>query len=369
MTSKTNRLRFMDAGRGVAALVVLEHHVMVYFGKRISGSLGSDTTVLASLKAVSGLNGVAVAFFFFLSGWAIWLSLDQVRSSDGRLDWAVFAWHRCRRILPLYWLSLLWSWALFVPLNESADVASSTNLLGNLAFLQTPAVTNGWFTPFAANGPLWSLAFEGWYYAATPIVCIPIFWAGASENVRYLLLMFSSLTVAIIAVAFTRLLFFPLAVYSVMWPVWIAGFTFGASRGDASRVAIVFLMVISCCTASYILHLASGSDSLRALAEGLGIAALTIVFSTLTARPMTEFRFFNLLSRRIVGTLTFFGSGSYALYVLHYPLVRWLAYHHSSGYIAVILLAALVGLTPLCEKRLLRLVKSFRLFRFRAVRI
>src|SRR5271166_2429933 len=196
--NSSKRLRFMDAGRGVAALLVLEHHILVHFGQRIGEALGADSKALQSLQAISALNSAAVAYFFFLSGWAIYLSLDQVRSSDGRMDWVAFCWHRCRRILPLYWLSLLWSWILFVPMKESPDVVNIANLLGNIAFLQTPTVTNGWFTPFAANGPLWSLAFEAWYYAGTPVLCLSFFRVGMSASLRYFLLMSFSLTVAII---------------------------------------------------------------------------------------------------------------------------------------------------------------------------
>jgi peptidoglycan/LPS O-acetylase OafA/YrhL len=40
-------------------------------------------------------------------------------------------------------------------------------LLGNLAFLQTIAVA-----PFGSNGPLWSLAFEFWYYIWFPALVV-----------------------------------------------------------------------------------------------------------------------------------------------------------------------------------------------------
>ena len=80
MNGHEGRVQFMDAGRGIAALLVLEHHIMVYFGERAGDVLGTSTVRV--LQFVSALNGAAVQFFFFLSGWAIYLALDQAR--DGR---------------------------------------------------------------------------------------------------------------------------------------------------------------------------------------------------------------------------------------------------------------------------------------------
>ena len=122
----------MDAGRGVAALLVLEHHTMVYFGDRTKEAFSASTQQV--LEFLSMQNARAVQFFFFLSGWAIYLALDQARSADGRIDWRVFAWHRCRRILPLYWLAILLSLVLFVPARAPENAADLVNLVGNLFF-------------------------------------------------------------------------------------------------------------------------------------------------------------------------------------------------------------------------------------------
>ncbi len=163
----------MDAGRGLAALIVLEHHTMIYFGDRVREVLGPLPVQI--LEFLSSLNSQAVQFFFFISGWAIFLSLGQAKAADGKIDWRVFAWHRCRRILPIYWLALLFSWMIFVPEGVRAVSTSPANLLGNIAFLQTPQLLDGWFVPYAGDGPVWSLAFEAWYYAATPLLCLTAF--------------------------------------------------------------------------------------------------------------------------------------------------------------------------------------------------
>ena len=47
----------MDAGRGVAALLVLEHHCMVYFGERVGEVVQyGDTYRLAYIRGPEGIS-------------------------------------------------------------------------------------------------------------------------------------------------------------------------------------------------------------------------------------------------------------------------------------------------------------------------
>jgi peptidoglycan/LPS O-acetylase OafA/YrhL len=228
----------MDAGRGLAALLVVEHHVMVYFGESVSELFSTFTLQL--LQFLSALNGAAVQFFFFLSGWAIYLALDPARAADATIDWRVFAWHRCRRIIPLYWLALLLAWVLFVPSGWRADTAGPVNLAGNLAFLQTAPSIGGWFVPYAGNGPLWSLAYEAWYYAATPVLCVKVFSNANMKSRGGLIFPVIALAVSIVALAVNQLVFLPLAIYATMWPLWVTGFAFGAAQGRILRKQFYF---------------------------------------------------------------------------------------------------------------------------------
>ncbi len=346
----------MDAGRGIAALLVLEHHVMVYFGDRIGEVLGASTGHV--LQFVSGLNGAAVQFFFFLSGWAIYLALDQVRDSRGAIDWSLFAWHRCRRILPLYWIALFLSWVLFVPAGQPAE-SGLMNLAGNVAFLQTPMVNSrGWFVPYAGNGPLWSLAYEAWYYAATPVLVLAVLSAANLKSMLAPALLLGALVVSIVALAINQLVFFPLAVYGVLWPLWVAGFAFGATQGKLREEGLLLLLAVAACVAIYAAHSLVGSDSLRTLADGLAVVALAILAIMATSRlPNAAGPVATILSRP-VGIFVFLGSGSYALYVLHYPVLRWQAAHGVGGYTVLLSIAVLVVATPFLERVVNRQVRK-----------
>jgi peptidoglycan/LPS O-acetylase OafA/YrhL len=364
MSGHKGRVRFMDAGRGIAALLVLEHHIMVYFGERAGEVLGAST--IHVLQFVSELNGAAVQFFFFLSGWAIYLALDQVRDSRGRIDWRLFAWHRGRRILPLYWIALLLSWALFVPAGQPNE-SSLMNLVGNLAFLQTPLVNSrGWFVPYAGNGPLWSLAYEAWYYAATPILCFAVLSAANLKSMLAPGLVLGALAISIVALAINQLVFFPLAVYAVLWPLWVAGFAFGATRGKLFEEGLLLLLAVSACVAIYVVHALVGSDSLRTLADGLAVVALAILAIMATSRfpdraghaaSSNKVGDVAAILSRPVGIFVFLGSGSYALYVLHYPVLRWQAAYGISGYTVLLSIAVLVVATPFLERRVNRLIR------------
>ena len=355
MNGHEGRVQFMDAGRGIAALLVLEHHIMVYFGERAGDVLGTSTVRV--LQFVSALNGAAVQFFFFLSGWAIYLALDQARDSLGKIDWYVFAWHRGRRILPLYWIALFLSWALFVP-GGPPDEAGPLNLVGNLAFLQTPTVfSRGWFVPYAGNGPLWSLAYEAWYYAATPVLCLAVLSSAKLKSKRAPGLLLGALAVSIVALAINQFVFFPLAVYAVLWPLWVAGFAFGATRGKLAEEGILFLLSGAACVAIYVLHTLIGSDSLRALADGLAVVVLAILAIMITSRFRSKAGYVAAILSRPVGIFVFLGSGSYALYVLHYPMLRWQAAYGVGGYTVLFSIVVLVVATPFLERLVNRLVR------------
>ncbi len=355
MSNLKGRVTFMDAGRGLAALVVVEHHMMVYYGEQTAAAIGLHSLAMKVLLTVSEMNKEAVDFFFFISGWAIYLSLDLARRSDGGINWTVFAWHRCRRILPLYWLALMLSWLIFVPDGLPPLSAQLSNLFGNIFFLQTPAVSNGWFTPFAGNGPLWSLAYEAWYYAATPLLLLP-FFKHPNQKVRVLPLFLAPMAIAFLALPIARLLHIPLAVYATMWPLWVLGFAFGAVQGDRFKERLLLALTLGSLLAIVLFHSVIGSDTLAALGIGLLVVAFAIICVLATRLELPLFS--GILPSCFVQPLVLIGSGSYAIYVLHYPILRWMRGHEMSASMALSVVALLVAAAPMFEQRLQLLVKS-----------
>src|SRR5258708_16278348 len=100
------RIKVLDSCRGLAALIVVFHHLYTRFGYLYPQE--NSMAIHGVLNFISQLNGEAVLFFFILSGFSIRLSLrkglpTRKESLNEYLYW------RFKRILPLYFLSLLFT--------------------------------------------------------------------------------------------------------------------------------------------------------------------------------------------------------------------------------------------------------------------
>lgn len=170
MPTRHGRSPSLDALRaGAAGLVLLSHARSLVF--RDAGPGLSWPAAL--FYGVSGLGHQAVIVFFALSGLVVTTSMLRLAAS-GRWSLPGFAATRLVRL-----------WIVLVPcllggaLVDRIGLALGTQpygipavghpappvdlgigtVLGNLAFLQTITVP-----VLGSNGPLWSLANEGWYY-------------------------------------------------------------------------------------------------------------------------------------------------------------------------------------------------------------
>lgn len=178
------RLQNLDLLRGVAAVAVVAGHLRAFLF--VDFSQTSAPTVLDRLFYLStGLGHQAVVVFFVLSGYLVGGSVLSAHLS-GCYSWKAYAIRRLSRLwvvlLPTLFLTLLLDsigsrWApdpysgslgkLYssgpTP-SEPADLRPST-FAGNAIFLQTIRVGC-----YGTNGPLWSLAYEFWYYLLFPLL-------------------------------------------------------------------------------------------------------------------------------------------------------------------------------------------------------
>ena len=158
--------------------------VTVAFG-HLWGLLIEDYRPTASLLAragyfLAGFAHSAVILFFVLSGY--WIARSVTARAERGWRWDDYMIDRVARLgivlvpalMPgglLDWLGyrvldlpthhgLTGAWVFTQDLSQSLTVRA---LVGNLLFLQHLIVP-----PFGSNGPLWSLAFEFWYYLWFP---------------------------------------------------------------------------------------------------------------------------------------------------------------------------------------------------------
>ena len=86
----------MQAGRGIAALLIVVQHVAYNVGNSPRYWHRQDI-----FRALAG-TALGVEFFFVLSGIVIWMAHHQDFGRPASV--ASFAWKRIRRIYPLYWI-------------------------------------------------------------------------------------------------------------------------------------------------------------------------------------------------------------------------------------------------------------------------
>lgn len=172
---------YMDVLRFVAASVVVLNHardLLLVDAAEAGGRMG---LVAKALYFVSGLGHEAVVAFFVLSGF--WITRAVDRRKDDEIFWRPYLADRLSRLLIVLIPALLLGGALDLwglasgtlhysgaspATSVPADLADRLSIfafLGNLFFLQGLVVPT-----FGSNGPLWSLAYEFWFYLWFPAI-------------------------------------------------------------------------------------------------------------------------------------------------------------------------------------------------------
>jgi len=298
----------MDAGRGIAALVVVIYHVP-----------------LALRGDAFDSGGLAVDFFFALSGFVLaHVYNDQLVS--GRMGLWKFMTARLVRLYPLYLLSLLTLLAILAVLSAlSLPVPwSNTALLGKLpfAFVMLPSPTldpQGYLYPF--NIAAWSILLELAVNLVFAIFCKPL----QNARVRWAILAVSGSLLGVQLILQGEL-------GGSSWDLLPAGLL---------RVCFSFFLGMQI----YACHTSRGEPharlhpgwSLLALAvllaclypaesTWLNLAAIFVVFPVLLWVLSTT----ELPSGRLSTALRELGVMSYAVYMMHGPvLLAWMQFQPS----------------------------------------
>jgi peptidoglycan/LPS O-acetylase OafA/YrhL len=178
----------LDLVRGLAALAVVAGHLRAFmfldFGQ--TADLGSVWRVF---YFVTGLGHQAVIVFFVLSGFLVGGHVIA-ETQSGTWSWETYLFRRLTRLwvvlLPALFLTAFWdqigmtltgselykgglaNYYHSTPApDDSNNIYTLRTFLGNAFFLQTIVVPS-----FGTNGPLWSLAYEFWYYILFPLVAV-----------------------------------------------------------------------------------------------------------------------------------------------------------------------------------------------------
>ena len=317
------RIKILDSLRGIAALIVVFHHIFVYNTSAFEAKLTTYPWLLSVCIFISDLNHLAVLFFFVLSGFAIALATQNIDIGT-KVGLNLYLYRRLRRILPMYWFAILFTIiiGLITGLIFSEPSYAIQNLLGNLLFLQTSShVGEYWFSPYGLNGPLWSLSYEMFFYLFFPLYLrIFSFAFQKRPEHQYLFAVVFSFPLALIAMVLRQWYFVPYLSFLTQFPIWLGGYFLGHLYCKKLKADWVIFVGFISVLLGYLLNLKLHSETILNLVQ----AYLLIVFpgyilygSTRLNQWLQGFgKLLNLFFMQL-------GGGSYAIYLLHYPLILW----------------------------------------------
>lgn len=302
------RLPWIDWLRFSAAAVVLLAHARGYVFESYGNLAGESRSPLVFL--VTRVEHEAVIVFFVLSGFLVGgKGLERLLRGDfRRKDYVI---DRCSRILvPLFPALVLTVICAFV----MGEVISSTQLLGNVLGLQ-----GIWVAQFGKNAPLWSLAYEYWFYVLLWAVAL---FTAKEENARFL----AGGVLLLVLLVFTSLkpvFLFSWVIGAVMWflPVrkWKLLFLFlGGIVMVYSITGIQVLQAYEGEKAGWTVALERWYPEGDALVLLLS-ASVALVVGCLVQLPVRMQAFLRV--ERVGAWLAGF---SYTLYLTHFPLLRLL---------------------------------------------
>ena len=316
------RIKILDSFRGLAALIVVFHHVYFMFGYLYPGE--AKMRIHRLLYFISDLNLMAVLFFFLLSGFSIRLSLKNGPPVN-KSSLNEYLYRRFKRIVPLYYIALILTFICGLILCATANSDYSIkNLIGNLLFLQASKSYEGyWFPPYGNNGPLWSISFEMFYYLFFPVFLFVLLKVFRRERLGILQQRISlciAFVLSIFCIVGNNFFFLPYMAFGRLFFIWYSGFCLAnlylerRMRINADLLLFIFLALLS----GVLLYL-KNSVSLYLSFSGSVIAIifyiLYIIRKSFSERLKSRMdRLFNFFFFHI-------GKGSYALYLLHYPLI------------------------------------------------
>lgn len=318
-------LRALTGLRFIAAAWVMSLHLwQIETESRGVQYLGAGGVVRAIEHAISA-GSAGVTLFFVLSGFILTYTYwdpDERTSFDRRAFW----WARFSRIYPVYALGLLVGlgpWLVTLELHRYSPLVTAEKIGG--VFGATVLLLQSWIPRMAHrwNGVGWSLSNEAFFYVAFAFIILPLSRVGRRTLLATAVVAYTvSMAVAVAAVRSTPELlpyvyYHPLVRMTDFVIGMVAGLAFvraravGDAPGWAGAVAAAALAVsmailvradrVPAVLVQNALLSPLFAAAIYALAWGKGLVA-----RVLAARP-----------------LVLLGEASYALYVLHLLLLRF----------------------------------------------
>jgi len=160
--SHVDRVASLTGIRAVAAILVIGTHAAYTTGKYTHGYWG----------LVGSRMEIGVPIFFVLSGFLLFRSWVKSAATGGPPpSLSRYAWHRVRRIMPAYVITVLFAYVLYHFREAGPNPGHSwTGLVRNLTLTQIYA--KGYLGKYLHQGltQMWSLAVEAAFYVVLPLL-------------------------------------------------------------------------------------------------------------------------------------------------------------------------------------------------------
>ena len=329
------RLDYIDGLRGLAILMVLLFHL-----RQLGNDWNLEIPVLhLSLSSVFSYGHVGVNLFLLLSGFCLYwpfVKMGEAGVARPEPTLKVFALKRCRRILPPYYVALLFTLIYTFIWDKGSIPANNGHYVVNWLLMHVFMLHN--LNPDYIQtipGPFWSIGLEFQLYILFPVL-VESYRRFSARSVLLTVLILcgayrlfvdygqytptGDLGYTLAFSVFGRCFEFALGMYLAKFVAnWKAGEPAPITRGDLLLVlGVVSLTLIR-----------SNGDSFPPFADdfwGFLFAALLLWASRHTT-----------IAHRALSTkwLVFLGSISYSVYLIHIPFILFFcmlaAQHHLSA--------------------------------------
>ncbi len=156
--SASGYVRPLTGLRAIAALLVVGAHAAFWTGRYTPDVAGG---------AFSRLE-IGVALFFVLSGFLLFRPWLRAASGAAELpSTTAYLWHRARRILPAYWITVVATYAIYLFRDDAGETG-----LGWSGFARNMTLTQIYGPGHLHTGltQMWSLAVEATFYLLLPVL-------------------------------------------------------------------------------------------------------------------------------------------------------------------------------------------------------
>ena len=312
------RLDFLDALRGVAAVVVVIQHVSEQVHWR---------PALWFSVHVAQLGQLGVMVFFLVSGFIIPVSLERHGNLKGFWVARVF------RLYPLYWVSLVAAFVLWRNGQYFVDPGISAHPL--TAFLANATMASRLFHQPYAIGLYWTLLFELIFYIGCSVLFV-IGWLRYSDRIA--LVLMAGILVKTYGPVLVGGAASPSALPFIAMVTGTLLYRFFYATMSPRRAALVVTAAAVTGVLAYAPLIGKshrvqfyGGDAFGPMV-GAFLGAIGIVVVAMMLRHHSVPRW-----------LCHLGLVSYSMYLVHPLLLQWLDLPHSPGLAVAVFVAVTVG--------------------------